>query len=155
LTVNNFLELIFIYLKKHEIKSVYKMSYFDSENDYDPWAPVNSAPAYSFSGQPAAPEPSYAAPQPGFSAPQPAFAGQNEAPQQASSAPPPPFAAPPPAFAAPQPNQGKVQNLNVLFYYYDFYKKMFKPSLKLFKTHLSPPHSLQHQFTRLRLIRIK
>ena len=126
LTVNKFLELIFIYLKKHETESVYKMSYFDSENEYDPWAPVNSAPAYSFGTQPAAPQPSFAAQQPDFSAQQPAFApqpdvpqqdfsaqpdlsaqqpvfaGQHEAPQQASPAPPPPFAAPRPPFTAPQ-----------------------------------------------------
>ena len=53
------------------------MSYFDSENEYDPWAP-----AYSFSGQPAAPQPSFAATQSDLPAPQPAFAPQPGDPLQ-------------------------------------------------------------------------
>ena len=80
------------------------MSNFDSENDYDPWAPVNSAPEYSFSGQPAAPQPSFAAPQPDLPAPQPAFAPQPaaplQAPQQGFPTQQPAFQAPQPAFAA-------------------------------------------------------
>ena len=79
--VNDFLELIFISNKILLIELVLKMSYFDSENEYDPWAPVNSAPAYSFGGQPAAPQPSFAAQEPDLPAPQPAFAAQPEAPQ--------------------------------------------------------------------------
>jgi hypothetical protein len=73
------------------------MSNFDSENEYDPWAPVNSAPAYSFGPQPAAPQPSIAATQPAF-APQPA--APQQAPQQGFPAQQPAFQAPQPAFAA-------------------------------------------------------
>jgi hypothetical protein len=112
-SVYNFLERIFIYLNIHETESVYKMSYFDSENEYDPWAPVNSAPAYSFGTQPAAPQPSFAGPQPDLPAPQPAFAPQAEAPlqapQQGFPTQQPAFQAPQPAFAAPQPYSAAPQ----------------------------------------------
>jgi hypothetical protein len=100
--VNCFLERIIIYIKILETESVYTMSYFDSEKDYDPWASSyeTNVPAYSFGTQPAAPEPSVAAPQADFSAPTTTLAAQPEAPQQAFPAPQPDFSAQQAAFAA-------------------------------------------------------
>ena len=89
------------------------MSYFDNQKE-DPWASSfgSSAPAYSFGEQPAAPQPSFAVPQPVFTAQQSAFA-----------APPPDLSAPEQGFEFPQTNQGKVQNLDFLVLYYDFFKQ--------------------------------
>ena len=105
------------------------MSYFDSQKE-DPWASSfgSSAPEYSFGEQPAAPQPSFAAPQPVFTAQQPAFTAPEPdfaAPQPAFAAPPPDFSAPEAAFEFPQTNQGKVQNLDFLLFYYDFFKQDF------------------------------